>query len=263
MSAPGELTDRYLDELLARLRGPAREVRRMLTETEAHLRDDTAAGVRDGLDPMTAERRAVDRFGSPATVSRRHNRTPAFRRARVGALVRHLGWLTGVGLTAIGVSGLVALLMGGIGGWSFVWAGAPGARYPRGACAYWQSMHPLARSCAQAYLAESTADGFLYRAAAGVLGVLILLAVGWARRRKALAAEPAALSVITMTAGATLFAAAGAVLLGMGVDAVSVSSGNGAGQWLSGGIVSLATAAAFALLLRRRYLSDQACAVPS
>ena len=38
--------DRYLDQLLSELRGSATDVRRILAETEEHLRD----AVRDGVE---------------------------------------------------------------------------------------------------------------------------------------------------------------------------------------------------------------------
>jgi hypothetical protein len=47
----------------------------------------------------------------------------------------------------------------------------------------------------------------------------------------------------------TAFGAAGVWTLGLGVDAIAVSSGHGSGQWLSAAPVALLAAAVFGLRL--------------
>ena len=61
----------YLDQLLTHLRGSAHDVRRILSETEEHLRDATSELVAAGASEEEAQRRAVERFGHPRTVARR------------------------------------------------------------------------------------------------------------------------------------------------------------------------------------------------
>ena len=62
-----EPIERFLDEVVAAGRGlPPRELRTLLAETEAHLRDDAARRGADGTDPHAAATAAVAAFG-PAT----------------------------------------------------------------------------------------------------------------------------------------------------------------------------------------------------
>ena len=67
----GDRIEGYLDQLLLELRGRATDVRRVLAETEEHLRDATADGVAAGLSPDEAEAEAIARFGSPRAIARR------------------------------------------------------------------------------------------------------------------------------------------------------------------------------------------------
>jgi hypothetical protein len=78
----------YLAELRRRL--PSTGSRRFLVEVEAHLREATHAGVREGLDPLDAEARAVEAFGPADVVAERMSRQTAptaVRRAAGLALV--------------------------------------------------------------------------------------------------------------------------------------------------------------------------------
>ena len=61
----------YLDQLLTYLRGSAHDVRRILSETEEHLRDATAELVAAGASEEEAQRLAIERFGHPRTVAQR------------------------------------------------------------------------------------------------------------------------------------------------------------------------------------------------
>ena len=62
----GDRIEGYLDQLLLELRGRATDVRRVLAETEEHLRDATADGIAAGLSPDDAEAQAIVRFGLAA-----------------------------------------------------------------------------------------------------------------------------------------------------------------------------------------------------
>ena len=69
--------DAYLDELLARLRGRAGDVRRTLVEAEAHLRDAVDEQVAAGTELAEASRVSIQRFGSVAQVAATANRSLA------------------------------------------------------------------------------------------------------------------------------------------------------------------------------------------
>ena len=57
-----DLIEGYLDQLLTHLRGSATDVRRILSETEEHLRDATAELEAAGASREEAQRLAVERF---------------------------------------------------------------------------------------------------------------------------------------------------------------------------------------------------------
>src|ERR1022692_118220 len=61
--------ERYLDEMFNRLAGTGAPGRRVLAETEDHLRAAVAAGLAKGLAERQAEHEAVVRFGSAARVA--------------------------------------------------------------------------------------------------------------------------------------------------------------------------------------------------
>ena len=71
MDTVNDPIERYLDQLVLELRGRATDVRRILVETEEHLRDAVIEGVAEGMTAGEAEARAIARFGSPRLVARR------------------------------------------------------------------------------------------------------------------------------------------------------------------------------------------------
>ena len=123
--------DAYLDELFVAARdGDPAAARRLLAETEAHLRECAARLRGQGLDPEDAEREAVRRFGPVGTV------TPVLRpalrdvaRLPLRAFVRPLVGLAAVGAIAVGVSGAISELFGRIWGAGFVAGDLPGVAY--------------------------------------------------------------------------------------------------------------------------------------
>jgi hypothetical protein len=100
----------YLDQLLSYLRGSAHDVRRVLSEIEAHLRDATAEEVASGATVEEAERRAIERLGHPRTVARRFSAglVPVPPAAVTAELARVAVLVGAVGLVAIGASGALA-----------------------------------------------------------------------------------------------------------------------------------------------------------
>jgi len=245
----------YLDRLLVELRGRAGDVRRILAEVESHLDDAVRDGVAEGLSLGAAQRRALDRFGSPRTVARRFGSASGWLLPVpvLGQLMLTLLLLGGIGLTAVGVSGAVAGGMGAVLGKDFVAADPAGVTYTPARCADFLEYHPEAHTCSGAATAHHFDEVIGYRLAAGALGVVML--GGWllARRRPRCRGTLGLLpDGFTATIGVVLFgaAAAGLVLQSAGQVVIGGESA-GAGQYLSGGIVASAMALSFGLVLHR------------
>jgi hypothetical protein len=248
---PGPV-EQYLDELVAALstRRP-RQLRHLLAETEAHLRDDAEAAMAEGLSVEEAEALAVSRFGPArelAAADDARMATPlrgVIRQVATTALL--LGGIAGV---AIGVSGALAALIRAVAGTRALVDVAPGQALSASDCARWLAADPGAGGCRNAAVADWAADTVLYRIAAGVLGLLCVLAYTRLRRRAAGSDRwPLLPAAVTNTIALTAFGAAGVWTLGLGVDAIAVSSGHGSGQWLSAAPVALLAAAVFGLRL--------------
>ena len=253
----------YLDGLLVDLSAePPRRARHLLAEAEGHLRDAAEASARTGMSQAEAEADAVARFGPSAALAR------AERDRRVtplGVLARQAvtsAWFLGaLGAIAVGLSGVVAAVLGAIGGKTFL-ADVPNRALTASDCSRWLSIYPHAASCHQAAISDWAAETVYYRLAAGLLGAVAMavfvVARRGMRRRGRWAALPA---TVVDTVAATLFGASGAWLLLLGADAVVVSSGHGAGQWLSAAPVALGAAAVFAVRLLRDLRSPADAAV--
>lgn len=241
-----EPIEKYLDELLTHSRGNPRRVRWLLAETEAHLRDATAAAVAAGSTPEEAAREAVARFGPASAVTAREpagNGPVAIR-----SLAREVGlagsFLVGVGLVAVGVSGALNALLAATVGNRFVAGDPPGITYTTQRCAEYLSSSPGANDCTQAALLDHVSEMIVYRLAAGLLGVLVLLGWAFARRRlgglRGVTVLPAAAVPV---AAATVFGIAAAVLCGQAVDYGLIANWSGSGSYLTGGVVALAVCA--------------------
>jgi hypothetical protein len=221
----------------------------MLTETEAHLYADLDRGVARGLARDDAARAAVVQFGPAADVARVWSASaPPKPMPPLSAMLRHgatqLAPLVGVGLIAIGISGLLARVMTSLWGLRFMFADPPGTTYPASSCSYWMSLHPRAATCTSAYLAESLADGLNARYAAGVLGLVVLAVLVVRRRRRQLPLISLPSPATALIAGG-VFCAATVALAAVAADAIRVAHGNGAGQWLSAAIVALLVAVSY------------------
>jgi HAAS len=252
----------YLDELVRALStARPRELRQLLAETEAHLRDDADRAIADGVPAEQAEALAVARFG-PARELVRADAERLVTPTRV--LIRQIGvtalLLGGLGGLAVGVSGILAALFGALAGSHFVVDATPGQTLAASDCARWLTVDPAASSCREAAAADWAAETVAYRIAAGLVGAGLLLAYYWLRRRQVGGPErwTALPSTVTDTLAMTLFGAAGLCLVVLGVDAVVSTSGRGSGQWLSAAPVALVAAAIFA----RRLLRDLRSQVP-
>jgi hypothetical protein len=251
-----DLIEGYLDQLLGHLRGSASDVRRILAEAEEHLRDATAELVAAGASEEEAQRRAIERFGNPRTVARRFSArlAPVPPAAVAAELVRSAVLLGGVGLVAIGVSGLVAELLGRLFGAGFVAGDLPGVSYTPQRCAEFLEYFPDAGGCEQAAALHHWGEVVEYRVAVGVLGLLVLGALLLWRRGQG-GRPPEYLGVLPDGFGATvatsLYGVAAAVLGLEGLDALRVAGGDGAGQWLSAAVVAAAMAVGYGVALYR------------
>jgi hypothetical protein len=163
----------------------------------------------------------------------------------VRRLVESLLGLGAAGLLAIGVSGIVAYGMGTAFGKSFVAGDQAGVTYTADRCREYLEYEPHARDCAQAAVFHHYGEVVGYRLDAGILG-LIALGVWWFIRRGRRTDREPLPDGFAATIGVSLTALAAALLLATGLAAIVFQHSRGAGDPLSGGIVSLALACWFA-----------------
>jgi|SRR5450755_676945 hypothetical protein len=238
----GDPAEDYLDRLLLTLGGSPRQVRHMLAEVESHLQDAVAEGMAAGLTALQAKEAAVARMG-PA-----HGTTGAGAAMSrpSAALIRRTA------LVAVGVSGAISWLMAIVGGETFLTAPFPPGSYTRADCARWLAGDPATRSCVRAMIDDHTGEIVLQSFALGILGLLVLGAYWWMRRRwrdrGTLTALPAG---TTEVAGVLLAALVTVVMTGTGLGTEMIQRGVGAGHPLSLAIAALAAAIFFAIRLRR------------
>jgi hypothetical protein len=154
-------------------------------------------------------------------------------------------WLAaGLGMVAIGVSGLVAEVFGRIFGPAFVAGDGPGVTYTAARCAEYLRLFPGAGGCAGAAAMDHWGEVVQFRVLAGVLGLLALAVFGLARRRTAFggATWRPPRGAVAVPLGA-LFAVAGAGFTGLSLMQLAYGDRAMLGANLSAGIVALAGAA--------------------
>ncbi|WP_415855731.1 permease prefix domain 1-containing protein [Sinomonas sp. G460-2] len=243
--APNGPIDAYLDELLVASRdAEPGAARRLLAETETHLRECASRLLAQGLDPVEAEREAVRRFGPVRTV------TPALRtplravgQLPLRAFVRPLVGLAAVGAIAVGLSGALSELFGRIWGAGFVSGDLPGVAYTAARCAVLQAPYP-GLDCAQAAAEHHWGEVVEYRVVLGVLGLALLLVWRFLPREAPLPtglAPALAGSAFLLAAAATGFQALNAAVQGW----------QGTGAWLSAAAISLPLAVVFGVAALR------------
>lgn len=252
MTAPTGPLDAYLDRLFDQLAGTGGAGRRTLAEVEDHLRSAADDGEALGLNRYDAEARAVETFGPADAMAAQlravHRPTAWLRPAFADA------WLAGgLGLLAVGASGLLAEVFGRIFGAAFVAGDTPGVTYTAARCAQYLSLSPGAGGCGQAAAIDHWGEVVLSRVAAGVLGLLALLVLWAARRNTALGGAawwpPRGTVALPMAA---LFAVAGAGLTGIALMQMAFGDTGMVGANLSAGVVALVAAMLCVIAYRRR-----------
>lgn len=242
--------DRYLEQLADRL-GAGRDTWRLLAETDGHLRDAQSALKAQGVADAEAAETAVRRFGDPATVARA--RTP--RRRALGLLSG--GWLVvALGLVVIGMSGLVSWVLEALLGPGFLAGDVNGVTYTAPRCADFLGFFPQAGSCAAAAAMHHSDEIVSERIAAGILGLVLLLA--WLLVRRIRGARPIAREDRRMLLVASIVAYLGVGFVGFGSGVLSVlldlvrgAAIAGVGVRLSDGAMALLAGVVAVILLVR------------
>ena len=176
-------------------------------------------------------------FGSPTHIgaAERLALRPAFGR-KVVATGQALLMLAGLGLTAIGVSGLLAWLINGVAGPRFV--GALPQTYPAQLCRNYLLIHPTATTCRQAAILETSSDAVSLRLLPGILGI-VCLAAFWLWRRTHRPTGPlAAVSAVAVGVAALAFGSAATILAGQAIDLGVQHGSGGVGWYLTGALVA-------------------------
>jgi len=256
MSHPRDLIGEYLSELRASLRLAPEEAAYVVAEAEDHLRETTAAGLAAGMTEREAQQAAISASGSVTAVVRAHEsrpgnlikgRTPA---AICGELFLAAWKLGGIGLTVIGVSGLVVALMNLMPGRAFTGQAPAGMAFPKAGCAYWMTLWPGARTCAAARMLGAGSDNVVLRIAGGIVGVALLETYGIVRYLQRLRGRgPAMVLAGYFPALATCVFGAGAVWLAL-AQLTGFTVKAGPGSYLSGAIVAAAVAIGYGVNAR-------------
>ena len=227
--------DDYLDELLRRTRADARTTRRLLDEASDHLHAAAAELHSGGLSRQQAENEAVRRFGPVTPIVH-----ATFRRsllALVSETLRAALFLAGFALVAVGISGLVALVMNLWAGRSFV-----------GGQTVFAGLGPGPGASVQ----ETADDAVVLRVIAGLAGLLLLLGyVAWRRRVSSVPVLPAGL---VDALGAAAFGAGTAGLAIASADQAAQTGTPGVGFPLSGALVALPATVYFCIRAARALL---------
>jgi preprotein translocase subunit Sss1 len=235
--AAESMLEEYLDTLAARLGLPRDGSRQVLVEATSHLYLDTEARMAAGSSPEQAAEAAIAAFGEPARVA------SALRSP--GRQLLSTFWLfTGLGLVAIGLSGLLAAVFGAVRGWEFVAGDPAGLSYSAERCAQYLRMAPEAVTCRAAALVDHYAEVVDQRVVAGVIGIVVLAGYALWRRRGGTPASRLLLGGV----GVACFGLAAITQLMSASTAASLDHGM-VGALLAGGIVSLILALALVPVL--------------
>jgi hypothetical protein len=224
----------YLDELLRRTHADPRTTRRLLDEAGDHLNAAAAELCSTGMSRQQAETEAVRRFGSIAPIVLATHRQSLL--ALVLETLRAALFLGGCGLVAVGISGLVALVMNLWAGRSFV-----------GGQAVFPGAHVSVREVAD--------DAVVLRVLAGLVGLVVL--VGYYAWRRYSSAAPLLPAGLVDALGAAAFAGGTVALAIVAADQAVRTGTPGVGFALSGAIVALPAAVYFCFRTTRALLPSR------
>jgi hypothetical protein len=252
-----DLIGQYLDELRASLRLAPEEAELIVAEAEDHLRTTALAGLATGMTEREAQQAAISAFGPVRAVVRAHESRPRnlIRGRSTSEILSDLFWtawkLGGIGLTAIGFSGLVVLVMNVAFGPTFTGQAPPGVTFAKAECAYWMSVWPGAHTCATAHMLEASSDAVVLRVVAGTLGIILLLGYGIARYfwRRSGRGPVVLLAGYYHVAAACVFGVGAFGLALAQLTGFTVSEGPGA--YLSGALVAAALAVGYGAKISR------------
>jgi hypothetical protein len=226
------LLEEYLEALAARLGLPPDGSRQILAEATNHLYLDTEARIAAGTNPEQAADSAIAAFGEPAQVANALH-SPGRR------LLSTVWLLAGMGLVAVGLSGILAAAFGAVRGWEFVAGDPAGLSYTAERCAQYLRIAPDAATCRAAALIDHYSEVVDQRVVAGVAGALLIAAYLVWRRRGGTPPSRQLLGVM----GVACFGLAALWQLTSASTAASLDQGM-VGAWLAGGLVSLLLAVA-------------------
>jgi hypothetical protein len=245
----------YLDRLLVALSGSPRDIRRRLAEAELHLHESAAELEASGLTSEQARAEAVRRMG-PAEVAAGHERvtlylTPALRRRAALSLLL----IGGVGGLAIGLAGVLGLVVRAVWGPAAIANAFPADSYTAADCDHWQAAEPTAHDCLQVMTALHASHYLLDTLACGMIGLLALLLYLRLRRRWSLPGRAGEWFDVDLLVGAVAAGAVAAVFVFRGVHTALVTHDNGVGQPFCLAAASSLAAVYFVLSARRRGVS--------
>jgi hypothetical protein len=244
-----DLIQQYLTRLRRSL--PAREADQILAEAEDHLRETVRVALAAGLTEAEAQDAAISAFGSVTAVVRAHRA----RHFRSGALAGDLATaalkLSSLMLLAVGLSGLLDLILEFTVGGDFV-AGVATSLTPA-QCRHVRLEYPYAaRNCAQASVLGGGNGHLAACVLAGLSGLLLLECYVGLRRlqrhrdRSAWQVLPAG---FFPAAAVTVFGLLAAGLLCR--TGVIAATGDGPGGLMAGAILAAGVTVFYARRLRQ------------
>jgi hypothetical protein len=237
----GQLDD-FLEELTARLRLTPESALRMIEEAETHLRDAVEEEMALGADPVTAEERALARFGTALHVAHAAN---GGRWRVVGPSLNAVAQLLAVGCAAVIAGTLLAEALSWFTSTSWVFGLRSSFAPSTSQISHWWQVQPQAHDWRQAAALENASDSLVLRGLAGVFGLLtawILHLVGRHHTRVGGGVLPAV--------GLTAFGTAAVLLVTGSLSTVDW----GRGQAVCDGLVALVVAAGYAVTCARSAL---------
>ncbi len=234
--------DDYLDELAGRLRLTPGSAHRLLEETESHLRDVAEAEAASGAEAAVAERRAIERFGTAREVARAANGGPL---RVVGPGLNAAAQLLAIGCAVVIAGTLLAEALAWFTSTSWVFGQPMSHVASGGQIAHWLQVHPGAHDWRQAAAAENASDSFLFRTAAGIVGLVAALGLHLVGRRHARAGGG-----VPPAVGLTAFGGAAVLLVTGSLRTLDW----GFGQSLCDAAVALLAAVVYAVVCARSVL---------